>query len=289
VRLATAAAAAALVVLAPACAQRATSPGAGPTQLVWVDREGKPGATLGAVHIDIRDPELSPDGSPLTFAAGATGDELWMIDLAKGAETRLPSGVRLHAQPRGFAAGRPVVSSSTQFHPRLLLVAPDGKFAAGIDEVDGRGRLFVAPIGAGAKLELFTRLLKRNPEPEVVDASLSADGTLLAYEVRGEQRSDVFVTRFPSGDGEWQVSSGGGSAPRFAGAARELFYVARPDSGPSVMSAVEVYASETPPIGLSRAFFDLASIHGLTHPTEYAVTADGRRFLFAERAGTPVP
>src|SRR5258707_9287268 len=74
-----------LAVLTSACSHRPGPRAAVPSRLVWLDREGKPDSTLGGIHIDIRDPEISPDGSPVTFAAGANGDELWMIDLASGA------------------------------------------------------------------------------------------------------------------------------------------------------------------------------------------------------------
>lgn len=273
----------ALAVLAPACSRRAASPPAGPTQLVWVDFDGKPGATLGSVHLDIRDPELSPDGTPATFTAGASGEELWSVDPSTGDETRLPPGAGSHAQPRGFAAGRPLVNSTLRSDLHLVLVTPDGRSVIVVADVDGHSRLRVAAIGANAALGDLAPILKRANEPDVVDASLSADGTLLAYEIKGEQRHDVFMTRFPSGEGEWQVSDGGGVAPRFAARAKELFYVARPDSGPQVMNVVEVYADETPPFGRSRPGFDVGAIPSLAHPTEFVVTPDGQRFLFAQR------
>jgi len=275
-----------LAVLSPACSHRAASPPDGPTQLVWVNREGKPGATFGAVHLGIHDPALSPDGNPVTFTAGAAGEEFWRVDLETGDETRLPPGAGAQARPRGFAAGRPIVNSSLRSDLELVLVAPGGRSAVVIVDVDGHPRLRVAAIGAHGALGPLARILKRSLEPDVVDASLSTDGTLLAYEIRGDHRHDVFMTRFPSGEGEWQVSSGGGVAPRFASRAKELFYVARPDSGPEVMSAVEVYADQSPPFGLSRPFFDLGAMPALTHPSEYVVTPDGLRFLFAERSAS---
>jgi Tol biopolymer transport system component len=54
--------------------------------------------------------------------------------------------------------------------------------------------------------------------------AVSPDGRLVAY-VSGEiGRDEIFLTRFPSGEGKWQVSSDGGGWCRFSGRGDAVVY-----------------------------------------------------------------
>ncbi len=81
---------------------------------------------------------------------------------------------------------------------------------------------------------------------------------------------------FPSGTGgKWQVSSGGGSLPRWRRDGKELFYVA---PGRKVM-AVAVTTGAAFQSAAPKALFDTQMNMGGPYANPYAVTADGQRFL----------
>jgi hypothetical protein len=133
------------------------------------------------------------------------------------------------------------------------------------------------------------------PEPDVnglgLDgngATLSPSGRLVAYSSNDEQ-PEVFLTRFPGGEGPWQVSSEGGRRPRW-GSGR-LYYVA--GSGPARRWLVEVTIDPTrdPPVGRSTRLFDLTSPGSQTMSSlSYDVSARGERFLMSrEVAGASGP
>ena len=79
-------------------------------------------------------------------------------------------------------------------------------------------------------------LLKQIPEPDARDARISPDGQLVAYTTNDPGQVDVFLTRFPSGEGQWQVGTQGGKQSRWAPDSRELIFIA--GSGPTKRSMV---------------------------------------------------
>jgi Tol biopolymer transport system component len=99
----------------------------------------------------------------------------------------------------------------------------------------------------------------------------SPDAKWIAYESDDSGSSQVWVQSFPAGS-KWQVSSEGGSSPRFRRDGKELFYLAANGR----LMAVEVKANTS---GLE---FSAPKPLFETHSTDrYAVTADGQRFLFS--------
>jgi hypothetical protein len=60
-----------------------------------------------------------------------------------------------------------------------------------------------------------------------MDAQFSQDGRWIAYESNQSGRSEIFVRPFPQSRGQWQVSTAGGSQPRWRADGKELYYLAR--------------------------------------------------------------
>jgi hypothetical protein len=50
-------------------------------------------------------------------------------------------------------------------------------------------------------------------------------GKWLAYTSDESERSEVYVTAFPSPGGKWQVSSGGGAIPSWSANGKQLYYI----------------------------------------------------------------
>ena len=102
-------------------------------------------------------------------------------------------------------------------------------------------------------------------------ALFSPDGRWIAYNSDETGRNEIYVAPFPGPGGKWQVSSDGGSNPRWRRDGTELFYVS-PDQ--KVM-AVGVRAG---PGFKSAAPVPLFAARFLNH-LYYDVSADGQRFL----------
>ncbi|MDA2926080.1 hypothetical protein MYX78_02410 [Acidobacteria bacterium AH-259-G07] len=89
----------------------------------------------------------------------------------------------------------------------------------------------------------------------------------------------MYIQTFPEPGGKWQISTGGGSQPRWRRDGKELFYIA----GEGLM-AVEVKTdSSTFEAGIPKALFEARFPSG-GRRNHYLVTADGQRFLI----NTPV-
>ncbi len=89
---------------------------------------------------------------------------------------------------------------------------------------------------------------------------------------------EIYVQPFPATGAKWQVSTKSGSNPQWRGDSKELYYHA--DDGKQM--AVEITSGITFEPGLPQALFDLRAAR-LVSNTNYAVAADGQRFLFVTR------
>ncbi len=280
-------------------------------ELYWIDRTGKPGESLGKPHAEIHLPRLSPDGSHAAFVAmpdpTGTNFSLFVYDLHRDAETRLTFSELQDENPIWLPSGKHLAfkENTTKTETRLMAVAADGsedaaplvsRSALGSEMVSfsiapdsrtlvavfrnaGRDQLLAAPIGADVVLGQFSPFLKEATEFDLEEPEISPDGRLLAYVVRNAEGPEVFVTRFPSGAGRWQVSTGGGRMPRWARGTGALFYLA--DSGTESRSivAVAMRPALDPPVGASTRLFDLGESSGAALDRGYEVSSDGKRLL----------
>jgi Tol biopolymer transport system component len=283
----------------------------GPNELVWVDRSGKILSTVGPAHPGLSEVQLSPDGRRIAFTARPGGNEdVWVRDLARAIDTRItfsedrevspqwigPTRLTYIERERGTirfrvlavnadGSGKPsVVAPATGFGSQQAFFAPDGKSAARILDEGGPGRLRVSPVLADGSLGAPVPLLRTAPEPDVIDARISPDGRLLAYATNDPGQPEVFLTRYPSGEGRWQVSLEGGRGPRWTRGSGELFYIS--GSGPSrrAMVAVAIDAKQDPPVGTSTRLFDIDPRWLRFGEMPFDIGADGQRFLMVREA-----
>ena len=99
-------------------------------------------------------------------------------------------------------------------------------------------------------------------------------GRWIAYQSNESGRAEVYVAPFPGKGGKRQVSTAGGTFPRWRRDGRELFYIA---PGGRLMAATVGAQGSGFEVGAVTPLFDTRARTNLRYP--YDVTADGQRFL----------
>jgi Tol biopolymer transport system component len=264
-------------------------------QLVWFDRAGKQLGTVGTVgrYSDIR---LSPDGKRVAFQrfdAEKANSDIWLMELARGTTSRLTFDPASESDAVWSPDGGRIVFSSTREglpnlyqklssgagSEELLLKSDEAKFATDWSP-DGR---YVLYHFSRQSLDLWVLPLfgERRPEPflrtdfQEMSGRFSPDGRFVAYVSNESGRFEVYVQSFPASGGKWQVSNGGGAAPRWRRDGRELFYL----SADRKLMSVEVGGSaDTFEAGVPKPLFE-TRVDSITGAPLYDVSADGQRFL----------
>jgi len=270
------------------------------SQLMWIDRTGRPGDRVDTPPGRILNFSLAPDGQHLAVAIdspSAGGEELWIIGLSGAAPQRLPYA----AGTVGSAAWSPDGSHLAFRHngesglmealvaradARLarsaenLLASPD--FTGVWDWARNGGHLLVAFEDKDLQSHLWALPLSgdRRPVPVVNTGSqddqgqISPDGHWLAYRSRVSRYEEIYVQRFPVGGPPSRVSNNRGSSPRWRGDGSELYYL----ENHRTMMAVRVQGdgSELRAATPERLFDVHARVCGCF---DFVASPDGQRFL----------
>jgi Tol biopolymer transport system component len=278
-------------------------------QFTWRDRAGQMiGTVVDAGDTDAPSMVLSPDGQRIITSLTQQGNQdIWAIDLMRGLPSRLTFNIARDNAPVWSADGQHVVFRSGRVGPydlyeklatgagdeRVLLATPDIK-APYDSSPDGKTLLYgVLSSKTGADIMALPLVGEAKPFPVVQtgfaedSAQFSPDGRWVAYESNESGRFEIYVVGFPTPQGKWQVSIGGGTFPRWRKDGRELFYIGTDGhlmAAPFTV-ATDAQSVETGrPVSLFTPRFAtggaILSPGALARPL-YAVAADGR-FLINE-------
>ena len=288
------------------------------SRMVMFDRTGKEIKTIGAPG-DFLTHKVSPDGQRMavTVLDGSVRNyKLWLYDLTREKQTRLTFGPGRTTFPVwppdgnsvGFASNQtgvyqivekradgtgseePILESGSSKYPTSW--SSDGRFIAYNTTSPGKyaTELWILPRFGEKKPYAF-----QQGDFDVGQGQFSPDGRWMAYASDESGRAEVYVTPFPAGGSKWQVSTGGGSSPRWRRDGKELFYLAND----SVLMSAEVEAS--------GSSFQVAAVRPLFHvplrtgparlglePTSEQISydpgPDGKWFVVdAPPAGNPPP
>ncbi len=267
------------------------------TELTWLDRAGNKLGGLGEPG-EYSGLALSPDGRHVAVELGepkSSRISVWLIDVGSGARSRFNTYKDRSGVPLWSADSKRLLV--TDFIDRqLLLILPieggppqeikvgggakwptdwsrDGRFIVFAENNETFDIGMVGTDGGAPVPYLHTPF---NEGAGII----SPDGSWLAYRSEETGSSEVYVQAFPKAGRKLRISTTGGDNPIWRPDGRALFYLAR-DGG-----LVEVEL--TPRVG---GGLEVRSARTLFHPANrggrlnnsrriYAVTSDGRRFLF---------
>jgi serine/threonine-protein kinase len=289
------------ITLVAAC--RATEPEPGPVTLqpvatvagrtlVWVDRDGfeEPidAGVRGFAH-----PRLSPDDEILLVEVEDDGRDLWMFEFRPQTLSRLTLDSAADVSPTWAPDGWVVFASTRNsgvlnvFRKRLIGTWPVERLTMSLSSqlpawVSSRGQeLLIQERDADGAWELRLVLLDgeeviqplmastfKGREPEV-----SPNGRWLAYVGDESGQPEVYVRPTPNvDDGQWQISTNGGTAPLWSPSGRELFYRA----GKSLMV---VTVEETARLTVSEPRVLFGPVYWTGEGRSYDISRDGQRFV----------
>ena len=279
----------------------------GESQLIWFDRAGKQIGVLGERAPFGTEVTLSPDGSRaavVVLQAGSNFD-VWLFDVMRGLRTKFTFEQAVEHNPVwapdgghiAFASNRKGVydlyekAADLSGNEEVLLADSSNKYPETFSP-DGRFLVYwnFTPASATSTNDLWVLPLAGDHKPYPLTetpfteyrAQFSPDGHWIAYASNESGRFEVYAVPFPGPGGKRQVSTAGGSDPRWRGDGRELFYVT--DTNTLVSASVKTTADRLD-VGEVRPLFDVKPPAGRAF---FDVTRDGQRFLVNTSGEAPV-
>ena len=240
---------------------------------------------------------LSPDNK---FLAAAIEDrasgrsDIWVYDLARNVGSRLtfheaqetspvwsPDGKRIaFASNRGGKSEIYVRQSDGRGDAELLF---SGEGRAEPDDWSSDGEYILFSHGAG-KFDAWVLPTEGDDEAfPVVETEFdegygrfSPDGKWIAYLSNEAGRYDLFLTRFPGGEGKWQLSKNGADWLLGWNLAGDELYFLDTDGD---IAAVKVDLDDQVVVEIPEKLFPIQS------SLAWANTSDGKRFIFGVSGG----
>jgi Tol biopolymer transport system component len=271
--------------------------------LTWIDRSGKR-TMVGQMPQAAASLGLSPDGKRAAYSllTSNTSGDLWLQDLDRETPERFTFDSGRAEAPVWAPDGSFIVYlnrsgsvSSWDFYrkpsnsagkPELLLkgginstpydISPDGKWLVySQTEAQTKNDLYLLPLQGEHKPEKYLD----SPFNEIL-GQFSPDGKWMAYASDESGQYQVYVQSIPATGEKHQVSTAGGSYPRWTRDGKELLYVT---TDLKVMSV---------PVKPGRTTFEFSAAQAVTPQSlaegpvnlagrlyQYALSPDGRRIL----------
>jgi Tol biopolymer transport system component/predicted Ser/Thr protein kinase len=271
----------------------------GGSQLAWYDRNGKAGDLAlpeGALYLN---PQLSPDGKRLavTIENDKGNYDIWVVDLARKIKSRITFEEKGANRPVWSADGKSIFYAGDWIEKRRIVRrAADG--TGQVEEVLDSTDVSTAPFSVSAdgrylafnrtdtkgstKTDVYAVPLSGERKPFPIMATpyveavpiISPNGKWVAYLSDESGRFEVYIRPFPSGEGKWQVSNGGGGTPMWRRDSKELIY----STYDQQMMSVEIGESGAGIVlGIAKPLFKFNAVSGPDGP--YTMTGDAQHFL----------
>jgi eukaryotic-like serine/threonine-protein kinase len=268
--------------------------------LVWYDWSGKELGRVGTPGL-IANPSIAPDGNRVAVDIAdlrTSNVDIWIQDLRHNAASRFTfdpteeataiwsrDGRLIAYRFNGVNAGIVDVknASGLEAAKEVYTTRPQDDILPNSWTLDDKAIICTYEPAAGGSDLVLVDVASGKVAPFLAgrasrtNGMISPDGKWLAYASDESGEWQVYATTFPGAQGKWQVSTGGGTEPRWRGDGKEIFYV--DPKGILMAVAVNIEGSFT-----SGAGSPLFQLHGRapisnTDLYTYDVSRDGKRFL----------
>ena len=269
-------------------------------QFAWIARDG--GMTpISDVFDNTGQPAISPDGTRVAGIVneGNNNGDIWVFDLIRGTRQRLSFDPAWDIHPTWSPDGKTVYYVCTKDgivrkrradgtgDEQMVIkgwvpnISPDGTWIAFDDDnpATSSADVFLAAMPADTSSERRTLISSAKNEGT---PRISPSGDYLAYESDESGRDEIYLTRFPSAEGKWQVSVAGGTRPRWDPAGGRMYFT-------SDAALMEVDVTEKPELRLGnpRQVFLFDDVHVLMgRSASYDVERGGKRFVMSYNASS---
>ena len=271
-------------------------PTATTSELVWVDRQGhRIGVAAPVAAYDSI--ELSPDGKRIAFDRySSTNQDVWVHDIERQFSSRFTmqgpfNNVPVWAPDGGtiaFATGR---NGGVDIYERKVGATGDDDAVLRVNAIpilfpsdwsrDGKYLMYYR-TDTKTRLDTWVLPLFGDRTPTKIlgtpynesQGQFAPDGKSFAFVSDESRQPQVYLHSFPSATRQGQVSTTGGTQPRWRPDGRELFYLA-PDGK---MMSVAIRGNDTLETDTPRPMFSTPLDSRALRQT-YAVSPDGQRFL----------
>jgi len=284
--------------------------------LVWLDRSGMQIESKSEAQ-QFESLALSPDGKQAAVSIRTSPEtvDVWLQDLERGVPTKFTFGPETREGGVWSPDGSYLVFGSGQFKQSFFRKPANGAAAeefllqvggnATPLDISPDGKLLVySDTGGNTKDDLWLLPLQGEHKPvkyldtpfEERQAQFSPDGKWMAYSSDESGQVQVYVQPVPATGAKRQISTQGGSGPRWRRDGKELYYL----SADGKLTAVPVkFGAGTFDVGAPLRLFERSLFIARTSTADfdrrilYQPSADGQKFLAlvpAEgAAGAPPP
>ncbi|HET9298411.1 MAG TPA: protein kinase, partial [Candidatus Polarisedimenticolaceae bacterium] len=275
------------------------------SQLVLLDREGKPLGTVGK-PADYRDVAWSHDArrvAATVLDAKTQKSDIWVLDVERGGATRLTFDPEddfaalwsaddrflyfcSRRQGKGDVFRKSSAGTGTD---ELVLGDPNWSILQSVLGDGSRGTLQTQNQGTKTGWDISfldlpsgkTTAFLQTPFQEQ-GARLSPDGRWLLYQSDESGRTEVYVQRLDGDGGKWAISTEGGNRPRWTRDGHEIVFV-----GPDFkLMTVDVRLDPEFSASTPRVLLDLGLRQMLG--MQYDIAGDGSRVLVNRPFDQPV-
>ncbi len=282
-------------------------------RLEWLDRHGRRLGTLGEPRLYAQI-ALSPDDRQVAVEVGDGFGEfdIWSIDVARAVTSRVtgdpgserdpvwsPDGQELvfatNTTGSGAGGGSLVRRTLTAEASQTLVLDDPEHHIPECWSRDGGTLLYVTNTEGASTLSALSTQGDGSGESvmsspfEIDETQISPDGRWLAFISNESGRFEVYLQPFRQHGQRVRVSANGGGQPKWRGDGKELFFLALDGS----LMAVDVRGgAPLPEVGIPTTLIPAAVLRAVVMGPDfddYAVTADGQRFLIKRSAATGEP